>query len=132
MATQAIDYRFYPHIIDLILAYASWPVLSTCRLTCKTLLESVRRVQSQHIMLRQLRGFEGYGNPYVEVTTPWGRLPGLDRIRICEKNVDREIARVKPYTRHTTVVDIEGYVDNKYNLTHLAGILKPRYLAPHR
>jgi hypothetical protein len=45
----------------------------------------------------------------------------LDRIRICEKNVDREIARVKPYTRHTTVDDIEGYVDKKYNLTHLAG-----------
>lgn len=116
MPTATLDYNAFPHIIDRVLVYTSWSDLATCRLTCKAVRDEVTRLQGQHIALH--RGWDGN----LSVRSLWGqRIPGL-REGICIKidKIKDEVARIKPFTSHTRVLELEGNVGPADDLTLLA------------
>lgn len=110
MTTKTIDYSAFPHIVNRIICYAPWSALIKTRQTCKALKARVEALLSEKITLQQ--NYEGS----LWVRSPDGCIPGLRAISLNSKTFNDQLDHVLAYTKHTTMVELEGLVDAELDL----------------
>ncbi|RSH78760.1 uncharacterized protein EHS24_001666 [Apiotrichum porosum] len=104
-----IDHLCYPHILDLVLAYAPRPALLALRRTCRAYRDRADALLAEHVVLDLVSDSSGYD--YVRVkSADGGRLPCLagQNVLFNDTRSANMLGRCAPVLKSTRVVDVRG------------------------